>query len=149
MVWWGLKKPLALFKSVLCFAGLRPRDNKEDDYNQKEKWKHSLLPLGVSVELQSWQSSDWPSSSLLCWLPTMAFPPETIKWKEGLWNLWGGETGTTPAENNTTTEECKDTLPSPPRVFYSRHARTNCPVCQKDISSSYIDRHLRNMHRKQ
>jgi len=79
----------------------------------------------------------------------MAFPPETIKWKEGLWNLWGGETGTTPAENNTTTEECEDTLPSPPRVFYSRHARTNCPVCQKDISSSYIDRHLRNMLRKQ
>ena len=60
--------------------------------------------------------------------------------------------GTTPAEpsrsqNSTTTE---DTLPTTPRVFqHLRHARTNCPICQKDISSSYIDTHLRNMYRKE
>ena len=48
---------------------------------------------------------------------------------------------------DTSTE---NTLPTPPCVFFSRtrRERTECPVCQKDISTSYIDRHLRNMHRK-
>ena len=52
------KKPLAFFESVLCFAGLRPRDNKEDDYNQKEKGKHTHLSLEMLVKSQSGQSSD-------------------------------------------------------------------------------------------
>ena len=68
--------------------------------------------------------------------------PHSIFWAELILPIPRPDTA--PAENITTTEECEDTLPSPPRVFYSRHVRTNCPVCQKDISSSYIDRHLRN-----
>ena len=42
---------------------------RQCDYKlyQKEKWKHSLLSLGVSVKFQSWQSSDLPY-----WLPCSA-----------------------------------------------------------------------------
>ena len=44
-VWRGLKKTLPLFRSVLCFAGLRPHDNKEDYYNQRNKKQVKVLEL--------------------------------------------------------------------------------------------------------
>jgi hypothetical protein len=49
---------------------------------------------------------------------------------------------------DTTTEE---TLPTPPRVsvfLRLRRERTECPVCQKDILTSYIDRHFKHIHRQ-